>query len=129
MINICKTLPKLNCTSRQYICIIIYERKSQSNSYLITSKIGRKTHSLLATRSHLVIIIILFFSPYRFLCRRFLGDGWIDLLQIFRIDALPFEVCTAVSIFEKSLPVGSYPPFIDFQMTILSRQKLKNDKS
>ena len=36
------------------IFIIILEWNSQSKSYLILSKIGRKTHSLLATRSYLV---------------------------------------------------------------------------
>ena len=42
--------------------IITLEWKSQSKSYLIASRIERKTHSLLATRSYLVIIFILFSS-------------------------------------------------------------------
>ena len=93
-------------------------------------RLQRNTLLLLYCFFFTFLIIINYYYSFFFslpiLCRRFLGDGWIDLLQIFRDYALVSEVCTALSIFRKSLPVGSYLPFIKIQRTSLSAMALTN---
>ena len=76
----------------------------------VTFDIKGKPTRCFATSFALVLFFFL-----QILCRRFLGDGPLDLGQIFRDDATSSEVCTAATIFKNLLPVGSYRRFTIFK--------------
>ena len=96
---------------------------------LLYLDIGRKTYSLLATRTFLVKVFRLngrpstdctvyyyyYYSFPLFFVHRFLRNGWTDLLETFRKDALYQYLGRFFSFVENSLPVGKYGRFSVFK--------------
>ena len=88
-------------------------RVHSSIFYSYCTEIRRKTSSLLATRSCLVIIIFLGST------RVFLSHFSVDFLEIFRKDVFSWkDFACKISNFN-SLPVWSYRPFSDFLKVLL----------
>ena len=82
--------------------------------------IGRKTSSLLATRSCLVIIIILFLT-------RFLQNAWTDFHEIFR-NGVYWSSLAETNFLSHDVTSGpSYRRFSNFQGVFLFRDLLRND--
>ena len=82
--------------------------------------IGRKTYSLLATRSCLVIIIIIFFLT------RFLRNAWTDFPEIFR-DGVCWSSLAETNFSSHDVTSGRrYWRFSDFEVVILCTKDLQN---
>ena len=71
------------------------------------------------------LLLLLFLFFLQFLCRRFLGDGSIDQVEIFRKGVSSTKPDPSFLFFRNLLPVGSYCPLIEIQRTSLSAPELK----